>query len=172
MDEKEFKKLIDKKKYQVFLFKTRLSPPLAWISHCYFVINKKGRVKRYDVIYWIGKKQHKYLLLNYVPPWLGFSNSWKGYLGLVGIRHYVKLSERFESELIFQLKGAKGSIAEKMVNFIEKTPKSYPFGRRYLTLPGPNSNTFIQWIINHFPESGLKLPWNAFGKGYAKRMKT
>jgi len=41
-----------------------------------------------------------------------------------------------------------------------------PFRNEYKIYPGPNSNTFIQWVLNHFPNSGLKLPRNAFGKNY------
>ncbi len=24
----------------------------------------------------------------------------------------------------------------------------------------------VQWILDRFPESKLRLPWNSFGKGY------
>lgn len=170
MDEKEFKKLIKKDRYQVFLFRTPLSQPLTWSKHCYFVVNDKGKIKRYEVIYWINKKTKRYLYVNYLPSWIGFEKSWKGYLGLIGIRHPVKLKDRFRSDLVLFIEGSRDSVAEKMIRFIEKTPKTYPFTKKYLFFPGPNSNTFIQWIINRFPESGFKLPWNAFGKGYAKRI--
>jgi hypothetical protein len=90
---------------------------------------------------------------------------------MVGFRHPVKLKDRFRSEIISYVEGGKGSIADKMIKFIEKSEKSYPFTKRYTVIPGPNSNTFIQWIINHFPESGFRLPWNAFGKGYARKIK-
>lgn len=53
-----------------------------------------------------------------------------------------------------------------MISFIDKEYKNYEFRGTYRILPGPNCNTFVQLIINKFPESKFKLPWNSFGKNF------
>ena len=50
MNESEFLKLVDKKRYQVFLCKTKVNGPFVFASHCYFVTNYKGKINRYDII--------------------------------------------------------------------------------------------------------------------------
>lgn len=52
-----------------------------------------------------------------------------------------------------------------MSEFIERSPDTYPHCNQY-AFRGPNSNTYAQWVLNQFPESGFSLPWNAFGKGF------
>jgi hypothetical protein len=159
MNEKDFKKLIDKKKYQVFLCRTRVNGPFIFASHFYFVTNQKGKINRWEVIMFQARRKCKHygnLLNNYLKPWEGFL-----------INPFNIKSRRFEGEVYNVI---EGKLAKVMTNFINKTPKIYPFIDKYLLWPGPNSNTFIQWIINHFPESKLKLSWNAFGKGYANKI--
>jgi hypothetical protein len=41
-------------------------------------------------------------------------------------------------------------------------PESYPWRHRYLPWPGPNSNTFVGWVI----ENPALLGWRALGKRY------
>jgi hypothetical protein len=53
-------------------------------------------------------------------------------------------------------------LAHKMKDFIEQESTVYKFKDRYNIL-GPNSNTYTKWIIEKFPESGLKLFWRAVG---------
>jgi len=79
-----------------------------------------------------------------------------------------KLNPRTKSTFITQISGKKGSLAEKMVKFIEQSPKKYLYCNKYRAIPGPNSNSYIQWIINKFPKSGFKLGWRAIGKKYSK----
>lgn len=43
---------------------------------------------------------------------------------------------------------------------------TYPNRCRYVRYPGPNSNSFIQWILNEYPEIDIKLPWNMIGKDF------
>ncbi|MDR1694424.1 MAG: DUF3750 domain-containing protein [Lactobacillaceae bacterium] len=64
-----------------------------------------------------------------------------------------------------------GEEAEKAIPEIEKAVKSYPYGNIYELWPGPNSNTFISYIIRNVPELTVELPPNALGKdflGYTK----
>ena len=41
-------------------------------------------------------------------------------------------------------------------------PDSYPWRTRYLPWPGPNSNTFVRWVIG---DPGM-MGWQALGKRY------
>jgi hypothetical protein len=61
----------------------------------------------------------------------------------------------------------EGDLAKKMISFVKTTPKTYPYLKRYV-LSGPNSNTYVQWVLDHFPETKARLPWNSFGKGYKR----
>jgi hypothetical protein len=63
------------------------------------------------------------------------------------------------------IEGDAGSLADRMGDFIEHSGEKYPYKETY-SLFGPNSNTFASWVLNQFPESEIKLPWNTFGKNY------
>jgi len=82
------------------------------------------------------------------------------------VKKFDRFADRYPSKIIGQIDGKKKSIAEKMANFILKKSKEYPFRNKYKMYPGPNSNTYTQWVLNYFPNSGLKLPINAFGKNW------
>lgn len=71
----------------------------------------------------------------------------------------------WDSKLLKSIEGGDGSIAQKMVNFMLNKVSEYPFKNKYKAF-GPNCNTFIQWVLNHFSESGFVLPMSALGKKY------
>ena len=52
-----------------------------------------------------------------------------------------------------------------MIKFIDNSKEIYPFREKY-SIFGPNSNTYAEWVIDHFPESNFKLPKNAYGRYY------
>ena len=58
--------------------------------------------------------------------------------------------------------------AFRINSILKTTSKDYPHLHRYLPWPGPNSNTFVAWVLR---EAGveLRLPWKAIGRGYAGR---
>lgn len=68
-----------------------------------------------------------------------------------------------EPTLIQELKGAK---AESAIPKIAAAAKSYPYQNTYRLWPGPNSNTFISYIIRHTDELGVELPPTAIGKDW------
>jgi hypothetical protein len=68
-------------------------------------------------------------------------------------------------ELLGYVEGDEQSIAGQMADLVESSPQAYPYCLKY-SLLGPNSNTYVQWVLNQFPQSGLRLPWNCFGKNY------
>ena len=152
----DFEKIFNKDLYQVFLYTCPASLPLSFATHSWFVLNRKGKPSRFEVLW----KSHTssvswgHLHKDFYPPMQGlpkffFSESivWKN----------VKLSGYIE--------GDTGSLAEVMVNFIEQSPYTYPYCHTY-SLTGPNSNTYVSWILKYFPESKLGLKWNSFGKKF------
>jgi hypothetical protein len=163
----EFEKLLKSDKYQVFLFTCPAIMPFSFAVHPWFVVNNKGSLERFgvgrqggarwEVLHTARNNERNWghLHLNLLPPAQGtqiFSftqrYSWKGNVsGLI--------------------EGGEGSLAQQMAERIESSPQTYPYCNTY-SLKGPNSNTYVQWVLNQFPNSGLKLPWNAFGKSYLK----
>jgi Protein of unknown function (DUF3750) len=49
---------------------------------------------------------------------------------------------------------------------LKSAEKDYPFRDRYLPWPGPNSNTFVAWVLRR---AGIEfaLSWKAIGKDFA-----
>lgn len=65
--------------------------------------------------------------------------------------------------LLFDRRGAD---AERLVDSIHRAALSYPFANEYVMWPGPNSNSFTEWIALEVPELGLALPAKALGKSW------
>lgn len=56
----------------------------------------------------------------------------------------------------------EGKDAEDIIGKIHSAPESYPFNNKYRYWPGPNSNTFAQWVVR----DKMKLPFRAAGRLY------
>ena len=58
-----------------------------------------------------------------------------------------------------------GSAAQQLAQVLTQSPTAYPYCFQYRYWPGPNSNTFVQWILR---ESGVdhSLPWQSIGKNF------
>ena len=147
MNKEEFVKLIDKKKYQVFLFSSPVPIPFNFSVHTWFVINLKGEIRRWEFGRFRGSphKNGVGLLVNFFQETEGMNI------------YFWKTEPRFNSKLIDFIEGEEDSIANRLAHYIEKYSKTYPRKTKYL-LTGPNSNTFMQWILNKFPEANMKLP--------------
>ncbi|OED42200.1 hypothetical protein AB833_07825 [Chromatiales bacterium (ex Bugula neritina AB1)] len=52
--------------------------------------------------------------------------------------------------------------ATQLTSRIESSPEHYPWREQYRYWPGPNSNTYVQWVL----QNELKLGWRAPGRGY------
>ena len=70
-----------------------------------------------------------------------------------------------EPRLLVDLRGAE---AEAAIPRIEDASSCYPFPDSYTLYPGPNSNSYIQWIALEVPELDLALPWRAIGKNWMR----
>lgn len=152
MEKKEFEKLINKDMYQVFLFTCSCKFPFNFARHPWFVINKKGVLSRWELLCKPNqcKTSWQHLHLNLHKPTDGL----KIFLNIKG-----------NSDLIKSISGDVNSVTYKMIKLIENSPKKYKFNKNY-SLIGPNSNSYVQWILNNFKEFNAKLPFNSFGKKY------
>lgn len=145
----KFDNLIDKDKYQVFVFCCPAYFPFNFFRHPWFVINKKGEISRYEIRDTFNKKNHSYLLINNQPPFEGITKTFF-------------VDKKWDATL---LGSVEGDIAQKIIMTIEYTPSEYPYCNNYSGV-GPNSNTYLRWVLNKFPEFKIHLSWRFIGKDF------
>jgi hypothetical protein len=58
-----------------------------------------------------------------------------------------------------------GADACTLAERIAASPQEYPWRDRYLPWPGPNSNTFVQWVL----QNQYALCWRGIGRRYYYR---
>jgi hypothetical protein len=156
MENKSPELVLNPSLYQIFLMNCHCGLPISFAKHHWLVVNRKGVVTRWDVLIeedHCGEKSWGHLHLNAKKPFEPL-----GTLSITG-------ESLWKAKMEGMIEGGEGSLAEKMANFIENSPSNYPFCYKY-SLLSPNSNSYIQWVLNHFPEFKAELPWNAFGKGH------
>ncbi len=150
----ELENLIDCKKHQLLLLSSPNPVPLNFIYHTWIVTNNIGEINRWEVwqFPYKCKTSWGHVHLNLFKPFEGMR-----VLPYGGTR-------RFPSSLLGKVEDKE--IAQKMINFLYEKAPFYENSDKYRYFPGPNSNTFVQWILNRFPESNLILPNRAIGKDY------
>ena len=118
-------------------------PWIGWFAHHYWLVVRDAQgVQRWEV--W--QRRESLAVCNGhlhcdLLPWragVGAGNSW-----------LVKLW--VGSQAVALARRARASLQE------------YPWSQRYRYWPGPNSNTYVQWLL----DGHHQLPWQAVGKGYA-----
>jgi hypothetical protein len=62
----------------------------------------------------------------------------------------------------------RGEEARRIAEVLSRCSEEYPFCSRYLAWPGPNSNTFVAWVLE---QAGIEqgLGWRALGRKYRRR---
>ncbi|MDA9189531.1 DUF3750 domain-containing protein [bacterium] len=60
----------------------------------------------------------------------------------------------------------RGEQAQEIIAQLPKLISEYPFQDSYTLWPGPNSNTFVSYIIRNIDEIKIELPPHAIGKDY------
>lgn len=66
-------------------------------------------------------------------------------------------------ELLHDLRGTG---VDEVIEKIEGAVKTYPYAGRYRVWPGPNSNTFVAWVLRKTLPLRADLPTTAIGKDY------
>ncbi len=92
---------------------------------------------------------------------------WRSYrgLGVVSVTQDDPDRKWFDHtpELLFEL---KGPAAETMIPQLAKAAKDYPYQNFYRLWPGPNSSSFIAYMVRHTPGISIELPPHAIGKDW------
>jgi hypothetical protein len=145
----KFEDLINKDKYQVFVFYCPAYFPFNYFRHPWFVLNKKGEISRWEIRHYINKKILSYLFVDYQTPFEGTNMT---YL----------INKKWDASL---LGSVEDDMAAKVIDFIEDSPKNYPYCKKYSYI-GPNSNTYIQRVLSKFPEFNIKLSNRFIGKDF------
>lgn len=60
----------------------------------------------------------------------------------------------------------RGEGVDDMIERIAAAAHDYPYAGTYRVWPGPNSNTFVAWLLRAVPELRSDLPATAIGKDY------
>jgi hypothetical protein len=64
------------------------------------------------------------------------------------------------------LSDVRGVGVDEVISRIEEAVKQYPYAGTYRVWPGPNSNTFVAYVLRAVPEVRADLPPTAIGKDY------
>lgn len=62
------------------------------------------------------------------------------------------------------LHATEGEQAAELIPRIREAIDQYPYATRYTMFPGPNSNSFTEWVALRVPELQLELPTKAIGR--------
>ncbi len=132
-------------KVSVDLWTARLPGLGRFVEHHWFVVRRPGIEDRWEV--WqtpnAGGDSWGHLHRNLLRPSSGVGNG-AGRL----LRRWL------------------GDDAVPFVERIESSPTKYPWLSRYRAFPGPNSNTFVQWVL----ESAYTIGWRGVGRRFASRL--
>ena len=60
----------------------------------------------------------------------------------------------------------RGPGVEAIIDRIDDAVKAYPYPNTYHVWPGPNSNTFVAFVLRRVPELRVDMPPTAIGKDY------
>jgi hypothetical protein len=113
-------------------------------THPWFVVKPadSSRFERWEVGFWTGEP-YGFVHKDLFPP--------EHDVGIAG--------SRILAELL-------GTEAESVVDFIRQESPHYPCKDFYVLLPGPNSNTYLQWVLDNTSWQ-VDLPPTAVGANVA-----
>ncbi|MFT5281072.1 MAG: hypothetical protein ACI9AR_000527, partial [Flavobacteriaceae bacterium] len=150
--------------YSVYLCVSKAPLPLSFAVHGFFVIEKNNAQERYEVLsgcdgncdYSIKGYVHR----NKIPDFDG--------LPIIYLNKNINIGT-WKSRIISKISGQKDSLAHEMYDYIKNNSDKYTHSEIY-NLFFSNSNSYIKWILDAFPEWKVSLPWNAFGKKIKNRL--
>ncbi|WP_027133748.1 DUF3750 domain-containing protein [Geminicoccus roseus] len=113
--------------------------------HTWLVVKPQGaaRYERYEVVGWGVQRGVRAVRQNMRPP----DAPWAGNPPSI-VRMFT------------------GEAAEEAIPQIEQAIARYPYPERYVIWPGPNSNTFVSYIIRQVPALATEMPAEAVGKDW------
>lgn len=144
--------------YRVTLCATSMPWPLSFAEHLWFVTEHGGVATRIEVWAPLWVKGETTVLENALPPFEGFRTSFL---------HSIKNPRRrSQVRRLAVYEGGQGSVAAQLSRVLRTAKTRYPYRYRYRLWPGPNSNTFVAWVLAQVPEVNVTLPRQAVGKSY------
>ncbi|NNE01053.1 MAG: DUF3750 domain-containing protein [Pirellulaceae bacterium] len=123
----------------VDLYAARLPPPFSFAEHYWLLIGRDDSIDRWEVWQEPGGDSWGHLHRNLLTPTQSVS------------RRPSRFVRRWQ-----------GGTADELAKRIEASPTQYPWLNRYHYWPGPNSNTYVQWILGQ----SYQLGWRGFGRAY------
>ena len=155
----------DQSKYDDFVVKIYSCPvpfPFTFAVHTYIVFELGSATARYDLIPTpladVSDNIFGHIKKDVLPPEVGFRCFGK---------YPFNIGPRYKVNLIGKISGDATSAAGRLYGFMASGGfTTYQFTHTYRLIFGPNSNTFIQWVLDQVPDTGLRLPVNAWGKNY------
>ena len=139
-----------------------MSFPFLFAVHTW-VVTVHQTANRWEVHNWKNPNEPQrfgHLHRNTYQPWEG--------MRLI-MKEIFPSDRRFRGRLIAKLEGAENSLAHRIVSFVENSAERYPLRKTYRFYPGPNCNTFTQWVLDTFPDCPVRLPRNALGKKFLQK---
>jgi Protein of unknown function (DUF3750) len=94
---------------------------------------------------------------------------WRQRRGLPVVRIEKDVPDRFWfGEKPRLLKEHRGEGVDELIKAVDRAARAYPWPDTYKAFPGPNSNTFTDWVVRQVPALDISLPFKAIGSGYGK----
>lgn len=92
-------------------------------------------------------------------------NLYRGEASAISVKPDLPDREWYDNApvLMYEVKGEK---ARRIIEKVQKKIQEYPFHEQYRIWPGPNSNTFVAYLIRNIEELKVELPSSAIGKDY------
>ena len=117
----------------------------AFSLHCWVALKPEGAraFERYDVVGW-GVGSGRPALRRDIRPVDGY---WAGN----------------RPEIVGDLRGAEAAAA---IPKLRRAIAAYPYAATYRIWPGPNSNSFVAWMVRAVPELGFAVPAHAVGRDW------
>lgn len=130
--------------------------PLSFASHPWFVCNERGNISRWEVL--DRKNEHDeswgYIQRDYFPIESG-----------IEVIPFIRKEPLWKGELLATIEGDQ---AKEIIDLLGESATRYPYRDTY-SLVGINSNTYAQWVLDHFDDIDVSLPINSIGKHATKR---
>ena len=79
-------------------------------------------------------------------------------------RDLLPLEQGMRNGAAYKLEQWNGETARQLIQRIRSSPEQYPWCSKYRYWPGPNSNTYVQWIL----QNEYRLGWRAAGSRYSR----
>jgi hypothetical protein len=128
-----------------------VSLPAPFASHPWLVINSRGRLERWEVVFRRNLNQTSWghLHRDLLPPFSG-----------IEIIPYLP-RPRWSGSVLEVYEGGE---CQRLIRTLRASPEMYPLRDRY-AFTGPNSNTYVRWVLQR-SEVAFRLPRGSIGQNY------